>query len=786
MRIFIQHSHALHAKVTIPLAAWLVRHGHEVVFREQRDGWRTFSADYIRSHPTSVRIIDRDALRYAARLIGYARDWAQTEPFVRFTRREPDARDDAVVSDTKEIDALRAIQARHGVPAFAVGYQHLPVIARVEGPLARSERPSSFFLETNAFTTAHRFPQILDGCEAVPNTFTYLDRVFERHAPPPTSAPSSDRIGARLVGGHVLIFHPGGWRGIESNPGDSRAVCEASQRALIERACLPLLAAGLEPVIKIHPLRARHHDEDDVRRLIAEIERAHALPAGAIRCLGPDAWFWDEAFQSAFILTYGSSSLYELWAAGLRRVVVAHFEGTARSRKFELFPSLGLETHEAYAEFIRAKRYETLPNDPLARTAAEAYAALWTGEATRTAAETILTAIASPRASAANGSSSSHRAEPDLSKTALTLFLTGGVSLGTWKAIGSLNREIELYRRLAPRLRRVSLVTYGGGRDADLRGRIEPIESLAVSWSPWHPATTRELVARYGGQLRDTDVIKTNQIRGADIALAAARRFRKKLITRCGFLLARNTAFEGASRWRRHAASALEREAFRQADAVSVTSERDREWVVNRYGVTRSRVWVVPNAVDTERFRPRPDVTRRAQLVYVGRSSPEKNLPELLLAMRRLRAQGRDVRARFIGACGQDLTLRGLAADLPVEFTGPVANERLPEHLVQSMVFVLPSSYEGHSKVLIEAMACGLPIIGANTIGIREEIRHGVNGWLCEPEAQPLADAIRTVLDDAALQASLGEQARRHVVERYSLDRVLDLELELLRAVVQA
>lgn len=259
---------------------------------------------------------------------------------------------------------------------FALGYQHMPFVVSVGEPFREaSGRRTSPLLERNPFTERHGFAEILAGSDAEPNGFTYLDRV----------PPSDD--GRRDL---ALIFHPGGYRGVDSDPGDPRPVAYGKQLALLERACLPLLEVGLKPVVKVHPFRARFHDEDDVRAVFAELERRHGLASGAVAVLGPHASYWPTARRSAVILNYGSSSLYELWSAGLRAAIVCNFEGTARSEKFGMFPAIFFDRHDDYVDWLRAGTHRRMELDPLGERIFDAYHALHDGRATERSADLVL------------------------------------------------------------------------------------------------------------------------------------------------------------------------------------------------------------------------------------------------------------------------------------------------------------------------------------------------------------------------------------------------------------
>ncbi len=104
---------------------------------------------------------------------------------------------------------------------------------------------------------------------------------------------------------------------------------------------------------------------------------------------------------------------------------------------------------------------------------------------------------------------------------------------------------------------------------------------------------------------------------------------------------------------------------------------------------------------------------------------------------------------------------------------------------VPSCIFVLPSFYEGHPKALAEAMACELPVIGADSVGIREMIKHGETGYTCATDPDSIREAIRELIADPDLCTRLGRNARRYIQENYALDKIASLEATLLREVAR-
>jgi len=159
----------------------------------------------------------------------------------------------------------------------------------------------------------------------------------------------------------------------------------------------------------------------------------------------------------------------------------------------------------------------------------------------------------------------------------------------------------------------------------------------------------------------------------------------------------------------------------------------------------------------------------------------QKNLPALVEAVEDL-----DVTLDLIGEGPLRPALERAAARNPrIRLIGGLPHKALPGHLQRAALFVLPSHYEGHPKTLIEAMACGVPIVSTDVPGIREVVRHGESGLLCSPQTDALKAAITDALSDADLRVRMGKKAREYAKVHYSLDRISRLELTLYHELVQ-
>lgn len=360
------------------------------------------------------------------------------------------------------------------------------------------------------------------------------------------------------------------------------------------------------------------------------------------------------------------------------------------------------------------------------------------------------------------------------------VFLTRGASLVDWERNGSLSREMALFERLGSLGFSISLVTHGG-RD-DLRiGRARPgIRVLCNRWGLPREQYEKWLPWLHGWHLRRSDVIRSNQIDGADVALWSARRWGKPVVARCGFLKSlfdERTFGEDSSQgeWAR----TLERRVFEGASAVQVTTESMRRTVVDRYGISASKVTVVPNYVDTDLFRPMPEVRPRPRTaLFVGRLHEEKNPLALLDAIKRTSMELTMVGE---GPLGPAIRSRIAAEGLRVRLPGNVPHNELPRLMNESEIFVQPSLIEGHPKTIVEAMACGCAIVASDIPPVRALGEDREMFRLCGTGSEQIAEGLAEVAADATWRQRMGRAARAAAMRDFSLDRVAGLEATVLR-----
>ena len=230
----------------------------------------------------------------------------------------------------------------------------------------------------------------------------------------------------------------------------------------------------------------------------------------------------------------------------------------------------------------------------------------------------------------------------------------------------------------------------------------------------------------------------------------------------------RRRVFAWATRW-----------FYRRADAVVVTSQGVADDLATRYGVPRAKMRVLHNPVDLEAIATAMVEPIDAPagdgpvVVAAGRLAGVKNYPLLIDAIRCLR--GGRPRLWILGDGPERAALEQYAREQgvgdSVRFWEFQSNPW--RFIARAEVFVLTSTYEGFGNVLIEAMACGTPVVATRSPGTSEIIEHERNGLLVDHEPQAVASAIARVLGDPVLRARLIEQARASV-GHYAVPRVAE------------
>ncbi|MCX8043088.1 MAG: glycosyltransferase family 4 protein [Desulfobacterota bacterium] len=225
---------------------------------------------------------------------------------------------------------------------------------------------------------------------------------------------------------------------------------------------------------------------------------------------------------------------------------------------------------------------------------------------------------------------------------------------------------------------------------------------------------------------------------------------------------------------------------LRYADKIVVVCNQARKEALH-YGIPPKRIELIPNGVDCTLFTPAPEQRHPGCITFIGRLDKMKGVDVLLEAFSLLRQQGVRAILRIIGD-GPEMSrliahAQALRISNDVFFYG--LQDDIPGLLRETAIFVLPSFSEGLSNVVLEAMACGLPVVATRVGGIPDIIVDHDNGLLVEPNnPDQLKSAIQCLIEDRALADRLGKAAQQTVLESCSFERVTKAYLTLYHTII--
>lgn len=215
-----------------------------------------------------------------------------------------------------------------------------------------------------------------------------------------------------------------------------------------------------------------------------------------------------------------------------------------------------------------------------------------------------------------------------------------------------------------------------------------------------------------------------------------------------------------------------------RASCIITLHDKMRNEITAYYPV--KNIQVIPNGVDMAVYRPCPGrQALRLQLgiapddrliLYAGRFSPEKGLDFLLKGFSTLQPC-QAVKLWLFGEGPERSKLASLIKELDLQAMVQLRDttDTISDMLQAADLFIMPSQFEGMSNALLEAMACGVPVIATDVPGNRELIEHGTTGLLVPfGDTAGLGRAINNLLENPGLAGRLSENARKLIADRYS------------------
>jgi len=370
----------------------------------------------------------------------------------------------------------------------------------------------------------------------------------------------------------------------------------------------------------------------------------------------------------------------------------------------------------------------------------------------------------------------------------IAVFFTWDVSLKIWQDKGLLAREFRLYEELNAHGVDFTFITWGGADDLEIakaypQFKFIPLYTLipCPSFKLLRALCSLIVPFRLRSRLQGVDILKTNQMWGAWVAVFTKWLTRKPLILRSGFELYDFTLKSGASKLRCGFIKLISKFSYKNADKIFVATAHDKSIAAQVFKVDEARITLRPNWIDTDIFKPLDVQDTKGRLLFVGRLSAQKNLKMLIDACA---AEGIGLDIYGNGEMRAELESYAKSQNADVAFMGAVANDALPDIYNTYRAYVLCSHYEGNPKTLLEAMACGALCVGTKVDGIDNVLTHEKTGLLCDNSLDALRKFITHAMSSNKDFSAIKNAAAAEINENYSLKSAVTSELKTYKEIM--
>lgn len=371
----------------------------------------------------------------------------------------------------------------------------------------------------------------------------------------------------------------------------------------------------------------------------------------------------------------------------------------------------------------------------------------------------------------------------------VTLFFTYDTSLKDWDSAGILSRELSIYKKLQNENNiKFNLITYGNAEDLKIDTgegiKVYPLyrnqkksnyKFVKIFKSLMIPFFFRDII-------RNSSILKTNQLKGCWVGLISKTFFKKPLIVRTGYDLMQWSIFQDKNKFNRTIVKQITKYSIKNSDQYNVTSDIDSMFLKSSFNnLNTNNIQLRPNFIDTSIFTDM-ESERSKEILLVGRLEDQKNLEFILKEYENFNLPKLNIVGD--GSKKNYLLNQIKSKSLNIEYHGKVLNNKLTYFYNKFEFYLIASHYEGNPKSLLEAMACGNVVIGSNVTGINNIIKHGESGLLFDLEYGNLSNQINLILDGSYDINFLKLNSKKFIKETHSLNELSKLELSDYRTLL--
>ena len=280
---------------------------------------------------------------------------------------------------------------------------------------------------------------------------------------------------------------------------------------------------------------------------------------------------------------------------------------------------------------------------------------------------------------------------------------------------------------------------------------------------------------------KDADLIHANWLYSGVIACVVKMCCRKPFIV----------TLRGSDAKQGWIADAISHWVITNASFITTVNQDLKNWVV-QHGISNDTVVVIRNGVDLNRGYKKYPADQVCRFIFVGTLVPRKGVEYLIQAFSLVNAVEKNTCLLIVGDGEKEEFLKAIVSEQNLEnavaFSGAKLTHEIPALMQESDCLVLPSLLEGIPNVILEAMACGLPVVASDLPGIREVVKDEETGFLVEPrDVENLAKKLLILVRNPERRQKMGERAYQSLSEmNLSWPQAAKQYLEVYRKVCAA
>ena len=365
------------------------------------------------------------------------------------------------------------------------------------------------------------------------------------------------------------------------------------------------------------------------------------------------------------------------------------------------------------------------------------------------------------------------------------LFFTYGISLLEWKKSGLLDREIKLYEKLNKDYGlNFTFVTYGDKSDFGILNELPYINVIPVYGTLKYDKSKFSrflrsffIPSKIRDEIKDADILKTNQLLGSWVAIVAKYILKKPLIVRTGYDLLTFSKKNKKSKIKIFFYYQLTKLSVQFCNKYIVSSIVDYEYIKNMQHKHSKKIDLIRNWVDSAEV---PEFTKRhsSQIISVGRIEKQKNYK---LLIEKFKDSGLSIDLYGEGSLKQELIKFAEEKNVNLNIHSPISNKELIKTLGEYKIFISTSSFEGSPKAILEAMSCGCVVFAKQNENVKEIIKNRENGFIFEKDDN-LLDSVNNIINSENEWSRISSNAIDAVSKSgFSLKEVIDKEYAIYK-----